>query len=647
MANNYSTKLTADTSQHDKALKKSANEIYKYSKSVDNAKKSLGTMAKKFGAIGAAIGVSAGLVNQFVTGLKAIESVSDSAARTQEALTFSIKQFFMSLSTGSVDSFLEDLGNIITKAKDAYNAIDDLRTFQSFNNLDLAKNKTKQDDYELTIKKIKAGLIKDPTGKLLKEAQAGLQAAQQERLGFVNQELKKYDNAISKAEEKIQARLKTDHAKQLYQKYTANGASYSDVEDAYNKAKQAFNDIKNEWNEYATMGDGQNLNPGAHREWYKKNKERFNRVQDEYEIMKQIKDLEQDIVAKKQLEIEKEMVKQSLIASEAGNVKALKPISTTTPKNKETKETEPEILSKLEELKKQEAELKKDIEMLYTIDDNGAPSVLDPQKLDELNKKLKETQNQIELIEHAINPPVNTNFDIPSSGLYSTREEYDAFMAEVEKATQEAQSIIDSHFEDMYSNIKEISSSMNGLIGVFEEWQSLAENPNADFGDYFKTITSTIFTTIDAIVNIVTAIKTLSTISQAFKAAETLMDGVVRSAALAEMAAKVTAFYAELGPFGVAPAAATIAAYNALALPKFANGGIYEGATTVGDHGIARVNAGEMILNTRQQGNLFKLLDGVASLQPATSNGNVHFKIAGADLVGVLANYTDKKNRIM
>lgn len=70
-------------------------------------------------------------------------------------------------------------------------------------------------------------------------------------------------------------------------------------------------------------------------------------------------------------------------------------------------------------------------------------------------------------------------------------------------------------------------------------------------------------------------------------------------------------------------------------VPKFANGGIFTGNSFIGDMNIARVNSGEMILNNRQQRNLFNLLNGNGSI----GNNNVKeikLKIEGRDLVSVI-----------
>ncbi len=88
-------------------------------------------------------------------------------------------------------------------------------------------------------------------------------------------------------------------------------------------------------------------------------------------------------------------------------------------------------------------------------------------------------------------------------------------------------------------------------------------------------------------------------------------------------------------------------------LPKFADGGIIQGKS-FGDYNLARVNGGEMILNSTQQGRLWNTIQqgrlwntiqqGTTSSAPM--NGSVQFKISGKELVGVLSNYNQSKSRL-
>ena len=74
----------------------------------------------------------------------------------------------------------------------------------------------------------------------------------------------------------------------------------------------------------------------------------------------------------------------------------------------------------------------------------------------------------------------------------------------------------------------------------------------------------------------------------------------------------------------------------------FADGGIIQGASTHGDQLLARVNAGEMILNGSQQARLFNLLDGAGAVGGA-GMGQVTWKLRGSDLYGSLSNYSKIK----
>lgn len=112
--------------------------------------------------------------------------------------------------------------------------------------------------------------------------------------------------------------------------------------------------------------------------------------------------------------------------------------------------------------------------------------------------------------------------------------------------------------------------------------------------------------------------------------------------------ATASAQAAALGPFGwlafVGAGLATVAT-TISTLKGFAEGGIIEGASHSGDKIVARVNAGEMVLNKRQQSNLFNLLDG-NGIGQNTNGGKVEFVIKGSALKGVLNNYNDRMNKL-
>ena len=102
----------------------------------------------------------------------------------------------------------------------------------------------------------------------------------------------------------------------------------------------------------------------------------------------------------------------------------------------------------------------------------------------------------------------------------------------------------------------------------------------------------------------------------------------------------------------VAAAALTSTIISTIAAVKkstkgYAEGGIIDGHSTVGDNNYARVNKGEMILNGTEQKRLFNMLhNGGYGASENINGGVVQFKIRGSELYGVLNNYNNKRNRI-
>lgn len=112
--------------------------------------------------------------------------------------------------------------------------------------------------------------------------------------------------------------------------------------------------------------------------------------------------------------------------------------------------------------------------------------------------------------------------------------------------------------------------------------------------------------------------------------------------------ATASAQAAALGPFGwlafVGAGLGTLATMIST-IQGFSNGGIIGGSLNHGDMQLARVNAGEMILNNSQQARLFDLLDGGAAMIGNTQ-GKVDFRISGQALVGTLRNYNTKMSKV-
>lgn len=230
-----------------------------------------------------------------------------------------------------------------------------------------------------------------------------------------------------------------------------------------------------------------------------------------------------------------------------------------------------------------------------------------------------------------------------------------------------------------WDGIKNVVSTVDGLVSAFErlkdafdpeqeatKWEKLMAiwNMFSGIADGFLSVMKTI-ESITELTNKLTkaketeaaidtattgtkvANKTIETTAEITAlatqtAAEVAASSTKTTAASAEMAAKSTAAYASIPFAGVGLAAAQIAAMEALILaasiPKFANGGIITGGPSSGDKILARVNAGEMILNQGQQSHLFEAinsgrLDGGGNLYSSVTT-----KVRAKDLILTINN---------
>ena len=80
-------------------------------------------------------------------------------------------------------------------------------------------------------------------------------------------------------------------------------------------------------------------------------------------------------------------------------------------------------------------------------------------------------------------------------------------------------------------------------------------------------------------------------------------------------------------------------------LQSFSQGGIFQGSKSVGDHNLARVNSGEMILTNTQQSNLFRLLDNNTAGLGGNSVGVSSVRVKGSDLYLALSNYSKVQSK--
>ena len=216
-------------------------------------------------------------------------------------------------------------------------------------------------------------------------------------------------------------------------------------------------------------------------------------------------------------------------------------------------------------------------------------------------------------------------------------------------------------FEDFKMEALSVTSAFDGINSVVSSFTSLNESikEGANAWEIFMGVVSLVGQTLNSVSSVMEAVNTVtellgvttaatSATSTAAAQQEVANSIATTGAKSGEAIAEATASGAGL-PFPinlVAIAAGVAAVLAALASISgaFADGGIVGGASPSGDHLLARVNSGEMILNGRQQKNLFNLLDRGDSHVSSTSQ--VEFKISGSTLKGVLRNYDNKMSKL-
>lgn len=203
-------------------------------------------------------------------------------------------------------------------------------------------------------------------------------------------------------------------------------------------------------------------------------------------------------------------------------------------------------------------------------------------------------------------------------------------------------------FKNLPDAMDEAENGWERFMVGFEAGMSILNAITSIFG----TI-NTLITTFNTIQAISTALKTKDAVaSGAQAAADTTAAGATMTKAGANMAEAATGAGKSVSWLPIVGPILAIAAIGAImgvllgvmSKSKFATGGIVPGSR-IGDMDLVRVNGGEMILNNRQQSNLFRMIDQnrfqTTDLNPKT----VNFRIQGDTLVGVIENYNRKKSR--
>ena len=250
-------------------------------------------------------------------------------------------------------------------------------------------------------------------------------------------------------------------------------------------------------------------------------------------------------------------------------------------------------------------------------------------------KSIEETKNQISETINLINKyrtEINRVNDLKAKG-------------QILSGTESEQ------FDELETSVSSLTQTLGELIQKYNELITAQNQKNDAIAklDEVKTSYEGIAETIGSVSNVIGQVD-----SAWAQMTTTILNGIAQiiPQLVAEKGAQgslaiskgVAAASGLTPPWNLIMIGTTVAAIlAALATQPFAEGGIVGGTSFKGDKVYARLNSGEMVLNGRQQANLFNMINNGGLI----GGGKVTFEIKGRELVGVLNNYNNKRNKVL
>lgn len=226
--------------------------------------------------------------------------------------------------------------------------------------------------------------------------------------------------------------------------------------------------------------------------------------------------------------------------------------------------------------------------------------------------------------------------------------------------------------ESLYSGVKDIASGSDRIVNAFSNLRDVMNDVDATEWERIMAIWNMLTNVIDSFMSICKMIENITELTNKLtkakeiegviekQASDKKIIGAVKEMAVdtasaetkkansrgvvaantAEAATAAGKSVAGIPIVGIALAAAAVAGIVALfaTLPKFARGGIIGGGPTSGDKMLARVNAGEMILNQGQQSHLFEAINSGRLGGGGNISSSVTTRVRAKDLILTINN---------
>ena len=589
------TRLLLNSSNFDNNIRKSSLQIQQFQKIGQSITATLGKFA---GAIGVAMTAQEMLDRT----IKSSQTTSDTYDQVMRALNVTVDTFFTAIGTGDFTAFNMGLSSMIDKAVEAQKAIDKLgNATMSYSYFD-TKYSAELEDAINKAKDLRLSQAERDQARKTAEAIIGKQEE-------ITRELSKSINSalsnVMTEGNALNASMvgKVDLEDVLLLDITAKGEeNKKKLEQQYKEYMEIYNKVVKKHTVSTTMNTSAGAFTQSSTDTTKVNAEmqQYNKqykqaiLYNEILVKKGDEWLRSTIQMAQQLDTSnRKLTEMKNKTLELTNQEVNRSITTTIKKDLP--------VGSLAELDKQIAAKKTELGLAISGEDRIR-----------INKELEALTEKKRVIEFQYKYPEAPSGALPKTTLAVSMPDMKGFKIQKKDDTVKKQT------QDNYS----YADSLNAVASVMGAVTNMTNEGAAAWLGWSANLLNAIAAAVPAIQTMVTA-----------KTAEAAASGAAEAAK--------TPF---VGWLMVGGAIASILAAFA-SLPSFSTGGIFAGNSTVGDMNLARVNAGEMILNNRQQRNLFNLLNGNGTLSN-TGNGQVTFKIQGKELVGVLNNYNNQKSKV-
>lgn len=289
------------------------------------------------------------------------------------------------------------------------------------------------------------------------------------------------------------------------------------------------------------------------------------------------------------------------------------------PKLKESEEAKKKVQDEV----KKYFENKQDIQLtpqLSTFDKAVGNNPFDPSTLDGIENLISFNEALIESLKES-----KEELEGLQQGLINTGQEgseaFSKVTDELNTVNDALLTVTDSNvvLSDEASKLNKQQKKQEKTKDIYNEISDAAQNTASVFSDLGKMTNDTTLQTAGIIAN------AIANIIQGY--------------------AKASEQAASLGPIvwagfslaGLAQVTSVISQIHSLS--GYAQGGIVTGGSTHGDRVMARLNAGEMVLNGHQQSNLFRAIENGDFGSSTIETPTINFKLKGSDIYGSLKNY--------